>query len=300
MSELVWRDGLDEAAQAAVRELAAAAAAEDEVPPLSEHVLLHLGPQEQPPAAHLLAMDGATLVGVAHLDLDPEAGGSAELTVHPQHRRAGLGTALAREVSARVPVGRPLQLWAHGDHPGAAALAARLGFRRVRELLQLRAQLGEPPAVPPLPDGVRIRAFRVGTDEAEFLRVNNAAFSWHPEQGGWNLADVQLREREEWFDPDGFLLAVDSADRLLGYHWTKVHPAAGSTGPLGEVYVLGVDPGARGLHLGRVLTLAGLRHLYERGLRTVLLYVEADNEAAVGLYSALGFTRWNTDVMYAR
>ncbi|HWM60458.1 MAG TPA: mycothiol synthase [Pseudonocardia sp.] len=287
---------MDEAAQAAVRELAAAAAAEDEVPPLSEHVLLHLGPQDQPPAAHLLAMDGATLVGVAHLDLDPEAGGSAELTVHPQHRRAGLGTALAREVSARVPVGRPLRLWAHGDHPGAAALAARLGFRRVRELLQLRAQLGEPPAVPPLPDGVRIRAFRVGTDEAEFLRVNNAAFSWHPEQGGWSLADVQLREREEWFDPDGFLLAVDSADRLLGYHWTKVHPDE----RIGEVYVLGVDPEARGLRLGRTLTLAGLKHLYEHGLRTMMLYVESDNGAALRLYSDLGFTRWHADIVYSR
>jgi mycothiol synthase len=296
VSELVWRDGLDEAAQAAVRELAAAAAAEDEVPPLSEHVLLHLGPQDHPPAAHLLAMDGATLVGVAHLDLDPEAGGSAELTVHPRHRRAGLGTVLAREVSARVPAGRPLQLWAHGDHPGAAALAARLGFRRVRELLQLRAQLGEPPAVPPLPDGVRIRAFRVGTDEAEFLRVNNAAFSWHPEQGGWSLADVQLREREEWFDPDGFLLAVDSADRLLGYHWTKVHPDE----RLGEVYVLGVDPEARGLRLGRTLTLAGLKHLYERGLRTMMLYVESDNGAALRLYRDLGFTRWHADIVYSR
>jgi mycothiol synthase len=266
---------------------------------LGEHVLLHRG-RGGAGAAHLLAHHGPTLVGVAHLDVEGAAGSSAELTVHPEHRRAGLGTELVRALLAEQPAAGALRLWAHGGHPAAAAIAARLGLRTVRELLQLRLTMTEPPLVPPPPDGVRIRAFRVGADEPEFLRVNNAAFDWHPEQGGWGQDEITRREHEPWFDPDGFLLAVDPADRLLGYHWTKVHPAAGSTGPLGEVYVLGVDPGARGLHLGRVLTQAGLRHLYERGLRTVLLYVEADNAAAVGLYSALGFTRWNTDVMYAR
>ncbi len=230
----------------------------------------------------------------------PGPHGSAELTVHPEHRRAGLGTALVRALLARAPGTGSLTLWAHGDHPGAAAIAARVGLRRVRELRQLRLTMTEPPPVQPLPAGVRIRAFRVGVDEPEFLRVNNAAFDWHPEQGGWGPSDIGLREREPWFDPGGFLLAVDPADRLLGYHWTKVHPATASVEPLGEVYVLGVDPAARGLHLGRTLTVAGLRHLYDRGLRTVLLYVEADNAAALAVYDGLGFTRWQTDLMYAR
>jgi mycothiol synthase len=299
VTELEWRAGLDEQDIAAVQALAAAATEVDGVAPLGEHVLLHLG-RGGAEAAHLLAHRGATLVGVAHLDVEGAAGGSAELTVHPEHRRAGLGTELVRALLAEQPAAGALRLWAHGGHPAATAIAARLGLRKVRELLQLRLTMTEPPVVPPPPEGVRIRAFRVGVDEPEFLRVNNAAFDWHPEQGGWGQDEITRREHEPWFDPDGFLLAVDPADRLLGYHWTKVHPAAGSTGPLGEVYVLGVDPSARGLHLGRVLTLAGLRHLYQRDLRTVLLYVEADNEAAVGLYSALGFTRWHTDVMYAR
>ena len=267
MTELEWRAGLDEREIAAVRALAAAATEVDGVAPLGEHVLLHLG-RGGAEAAHLLAHQGATLVGVAHLDVEGAAGGSAELTVHPEHRRAGLGTELVRELLAEQPAAGALRLWAHGGHPAATAIAARLGLRKVRELLQLRLTMTEPPLVPPPPAGVRIRAFRVGVDEPEFLRVNNAAFDWHPEQGGWGQDEITRREHEPWFDPDGFLLAV--------------------------------DPGARGLHLGHVLTLAGLRHLYERGLRTVLLYVEADNAAAVGLYSALQFTRWHTDVMYAR
>jgi mycothiol synthase len=188
-------------------------------------------------------------------------------------------------------------VWAHGGHPGATALARRFDFRRARELWQLGRDLTEPVAQPPLPDGVRLRGFVVGADEAEFLRVNNAAFDWHPEQGGWELEQVELREAEPWFDPDGFLLAVDETDRLLGYHWTKVHD---TSPPLGEVYVLGVDPAERGRKLGAVLTAAGLSYLRDRGLGQVMLYVEADNTAAVRVYEALGFTRWGSDISYAR
>jgi len=138
---------------------------------------------------------------------------------------------------------------------------------------------------------VRLRPFVVGEDEQEFLRVNNAAFDWHPEQGGWDLEQVKLREAEPWFDPQGFLLAVDADNRLLGFHWTKVHgEGAHSHEPIGEVYVLGVDPSARGMHLGAALTLAGLRHLRDGGLRQVMLYVEADNDAAVRVYRDLGMT----------
>jgi mycothiol synthase len=167
----------------------------------------------------------------------------------------------------------------------------------------MRRSLLAPLAAPELPDGVRLRPFVVGADEPEFLRVNNAAFDWHPEQGGWDAHQMKLREAEPWFDPAGFLLAVDGTDRLLGFHWTKVHgsgAAEHSHEPIGEVYVLGVDPAARGMHLGRALTLAGLRHLRDRGLRQVMLYVEADNDAAIRVYEDLRFTRWDTDVSYVR
>jgi mycothiol synthase len=243
-------------------------------------------------AAHLLALDGSALRGVAQLDT---ADGVAELVVHPDHRRAGTGRRIVEEVLART--GGTLRVWAHGQHPGAVALAARLGFTPVRELWQMRRSLLDGIPEPELPSGVRVRAFVPGRDDEEFLRVNNAAFDWHPEQGGWDRAQLRLREAEPWFDPAGFLLAVDESDRLLGFHWTKVHT---DPEPIGEVYVLGVDPSAQGMRLGAALTLAGLRHLQERGQSRVMLYVEADNAPAVRLYSSLGFTRWQADVSYGR
>jgi len=303
MAQLTWRGTLtgDEIAQ--VTALVAAATDADGTAPLSEHVLLHVRHGGDTDAAQLLATEGDELLGFAHLDLtDPVAGGAGELVVHPAHRRSGVGTRLVKALLERTAeAGGRLRLWAHGEHPGAVALANGLGFTQARVLWQMRRSLLAPLTEPHLPDGVHLRPFVVGADEPEFLRVNNAAFDWHPEQGGWNLEQVKLREAEPWFDAQGFLLAVDADDRLLGFHWTKVH-GAGAHGhePIGEVYVLGVDPSARGLHLGAALTVAGLRHLRDRGLRDVMLYVEADNAAAVCLYVDLGFTRWGTDVSYVR
>jgi mycothiol synthase len=294
--ELSWHRGLDESAEREVRALAEAAAAADGVAPLGEHVLLHL---RDDATSHLLARDGSNLVGFAHL-ADGPAEHTAELVVHPEHRRRGLGTRLVQGL-LEAAEGERLQAWAHGRHTGAVALAERLGFSAMRELWQMQRSLLEPLPEAVLPEGVRLRPFVVGADEPEFLRVNNAAFAWHPEQGGWDAPQVRVREAEPWFDAAGFLLAVDAHDRLLGFHWTKVHADAGDgSGPIGEVYVLGVDPAEQGIRLGAGLTLAGLRHLRDKGLTRVMLYVEADNAPAVRLYQNLGFTLWRSDVLYAR
>jgi mycothiol synthase len=152
---------------------------------------------------------------------------------------------------------------------------------------------------------VHVAAFRPGRDEEAWLRVNARAFAAHPEQGRWTEEDLRLREEEPWFDPAGFLLAwrgdPDAGGTLLGSHWTKVHPA-GDVGdePIGEIYVLGIDPDAQGMRLGRALTDLGLAHLRSRGLREVLLYVEEDNDAAVALYERSGFARHSIDVSWQR
>ncbi len=282
--------------------LVRAATDEDGVSPLSEHVLLHLRYGGDHLAKSFLLKNGSELAGYAHLDpTDPVQGPSGELVVHPAHRRRGLGLELLRAVNAEAD--GPLRLWAHGDLPGAARLAARAGFERVRALWQMRRSLQTRIGRPQFVDGVTVRTFVPGQDEDAWTELNRKAFVGHPEQGTWTRADLDLREREPWFDPDGFFLATRNG-KLAGFHWTKIHGENDDSDghhhePIGEVYVVGVDPAERGSGLGRALTLAGLRYLRSRGLFQVMLYVDETNTAAIGMYEAIGFSHWGTDVMYA-
>jgi mycothiol synthase len=291
--------------------------------PLSEHVMLHLRHGGDRPATHLLAHAetdaGPLLVGYAHVDpTDVVEGPSAELCVHPLYRRRGLGRQLVLGVIAAAekhdPQGR-VRLWAHGDHPSANALALSLGFVRSRLLWQMRRSLFAPVDAPVLPDGVILRPFRPGLDDEAWLALNRRAFAHLPDQGGWTADDLRARLAESWFDAAGFLVAERVADgAMLGFHWTKVHGGHANEShelgehhehghdhdPIGEVYVLGVDPAAHGLGLGKALTLAGLRHLRARELDQVMLYVDEMNTSAIALYQRLGFARWSTDVCFRR
>jgi mycothiol synthase len=332
--QLTWRNGLDEDETAEVVGLLGEAERADGVAPAGEQVLLRLkahrqlAEQIEPVQAdvrseHFVARgsDGG-LVGYAHLDTEHEASGllTAELAVHPQHRRRGVGAEIVAALLERAelptePTGEDtgrLRIWSHGEHPGALRLAAKFGLDRTRELWRMgrglpgSAQNPEFSGVEPgeqenalpeveLPKGVSIRALRVGEDEPAVVEVNHRAFSWHPEQGGMDQDELRAKQREDWFDPAGFLLAVDEREEVLGFHWTKVHPDR-----TGEVYVIGVDPLRQGGGLGRALTVAGLQHLREVGCPRVMLYVEGDNAAAVRVYERLGFRRWDTDVQFGR
>jgi mycothiol synthase len=293
-----------------VAALAAAAEESDGNPPLSEQTLVTLraaaAGEHSVLALALYApddkLDPATaqdLAGVAVVIEEPDNTGILEIAVHPSYRNQGVGDRLVRELeSIRGFAG--LKAWSHGNHEAAADLAARYGYGAVRELWKMRLMTATA-ALPDvrLPEGVQLRTFVPGRDEDAWLAANKAAFAHHPEQGNMTRADLDARMDEPWFDPAGFLLAVDAADRLLGFHWTKVHPRHGDHPAIGEVYVVGVTPDAQGSGLGKALTVAGIRHLQELGLRAVMLYVDADNAPAVALYRRLGFTRWDVDVMYA-
>jgi mycothiol synthase len=273
---------------AALREVVDLASAEDGAAPLDEAALLALG--------HGLGSSTLWTAGGDGFAWRHE--GAVDVVVAPASRRRGLGATLAATATADPG---PLTAWSHGNTPAAAALAARFGFDRVRDLWVMRRSLSD---LPPDPaeageaDGIDVRTFRVGEDEEAFLALNAEAFAHHPEQGGLTRAGLDERMSEPWFDPAGFFLAVRDG-RLVGFHWTKVHR---TDSPHGEVYVVGVSPAAQGGGLGRRLTLTGLRHLASRGLGEVILYVEADNAPAVAVYERLGFTHApeDTHVQYAR
>ncbi len=230
-------------------------------------------------AAWLVPADGDWELDLGQLPDDPEAA-----------RQAAAALLATAEQAVAARGGGTLRLWVRGPDSARQAVAEAAGMTMARELLQMRRSL---PVEEPWT--LAVRPFRVGADEAAWLEVNNRAFEWHPEQGGMTLEELRDHEAAPWFDPEGFLLhEADGA--LLGFCWTKVHAAADP--PIGEIFVIAVDPSAHQRGLGRALVLAGLDHLHRLGLRVGMLYTESDNAPAVRLYRDLGFTVHSTDCAY--
>lgn len=303
---------VDDETAALIEAVARDAAAEDGVAPLGEQPLRSLRSGDEQAVRHLLVRgDEGDVAGYAQLD---GSGGeaTAEMVVAPGHRRRGVGSELVRAVFDLEP---SAAVWAHGDLPAARALAGSAGLVRTRELLKMRRRAPAGSALPATRPAAGIETGTLaeaaseggtrwpGLDaREEFLRVNNAAFSWHPEQGGWTRAQLDERLAVEWVDPGAIFLAVDTTGpvpRLAGFHWTKTVSEPGS--PVeGEVYVVAVDPSDQGRGLGGLLTSLGVAHLEGPvGAESVVLYVEGDNAAAIRTYEKLGFTVEHRDVTYA-
>ena len=152
-----------------------------------------------------------------------------------------------------------------------------------------------------------IRSFLPGIDSDAWLSLNNKVFKEHPEQGGWQLADLNFRINEEWFDEQGFFLAeVDN--KIIGSTWTKIHGShthrheggveTHAHPAIGEIYITAVDQEYSGRGIGKVLTITALNYLKYQGLSDAMLYVDFDNKAALNLYQSLGFTQSGMDILY--
>ncbi len=288
-------DELTEEQAAAVLDLIEDAARTDGTTAVSEQGRLQLrgGPREG--IRHFLVTEKGRLAAYGQLeDTDPVEAPAAELVVHPALRGRGHGRALGTALLAAS--GKRIRVWAHGGKSAARHLSQVLGLTLFRELRQLRRPLGpQAPQLPEpvLPAGVTVRTFVPGQDDDAWLAANAAAFAHHPEQGSLTRRDLDDRIAQPWFDPKGFFLA-EREGRLVGFHWTKIHAER----QLGEVYVLGVLPGAQGGGLGKALTAIGLHHLQAAGLPTAMLYVDADNPAALAVYEGLGFSTHEVDLMY--
>ncbi len=261
----------------------AATAAADQLAPLSEYKTMRLSGGLDV-REHVLVDEGGAVVGYGQAAWHGDTGGDGhwaiEVVADIAHRQ--VDDVLGLIDAVRVDVGEAeATIWARSEY---ASLAARAGgWREDRVLLQMQRPL----PIADLPVGLdefRVATFRVGVDEASWLEVNNAVFAGHPENGNMTRQDLESRMAQQWFDPDGFLLAW-SDQQLVASCWTKLHENG-----VGEIYIVGVAPGWEGRGLGKGLVAMGLDHLGNtRHARQGMLFVEASNLRATHVYERLGF-----------
>jgi mycothiol synthase len=289
----------------AVRGLLDAAAAADAHAPIDEHAWLDLVQGGREGFAGLVAREPGHdhPVGYAQVTRGDDSW-ALEFVVDPHHRVPGnhIGRDLVVKAAGVIASegGGHVHMWVSQPRPEHDAIASAIGLKPGRVLYQMRLPLPIPEDNPAR-EGVsplQTRPFRVGEDEEAWLEVNNRAFHWHPEQGGWELTTLKERETQPWFDPEGFLLHDNPNGVLDGFCWTKIHDD--HEPPLGEIYVIAADPEAteRPPALGRRLVLAGLDHMSAQGITVGMLYVDADNTRAVKLYVEMGFVVNHLDRAY--
>ena len=299
-------DHLSDSQQVLVLELINRTTNHDGTPPIAEHVLLHLRYGGDKADSHLLVEKDNQVIGYAHLDqTDLVAGPSVELVVDPTHRGQGIRQQL---LGAAIKIcGENLRLWVHGEQEAAHNLASSFNFKKIRTVLQMSKSLSDIQQLPAIDKEIKIRSFLPGIDSNEWLELNNKVFKDHPEQGGWQLSDLNHRLSEEWFDEKGFFI-VEKNEKVIGSTWTKVHGEhshhydseenSHAHPAIGEIYITAVDPAYAGLGIGKALTITALNYLKHQGLTDAMLYVDFDNKAALRLYISLGFNTISSDNLY--
>jgi len=156
----------------------------------------------------------------------------------------------------------------------------------MRHILKFHRSLTQ--EIPNTAHHFEITTFNPKFHKGEWLDLNNKIFANHPDQGNWAMADLDNRISEPWFDPEGFFIAIENK-KIIGFCWTKIHHDFVNQDPIGELYVLGVDPDSHAKGIGKAVATTALNYLKQKGLNQAILYVDADNKAALKLYESLGF-----------
>ena len=152
----------------------------------------------------------------------------------------------------------------------------------------------------PLPEGVTLRPFVSGSDEAALAIVQNAAF-----EGSFGFAPNTPEQIAGYVEmrgaPGDILIAEDSSGGVIGYIWTSVTESNEDSGETtGMIEMTGVLPSQRGRGVGSAVIAAGLRHLRERGAGVIDLEVDGENLSARRIYKDQGFKKIGEQYWYEK
>lgn len=139
-------------------------------------------------------------------------------------------------------------------------------------------------SVPSLPEGFTYRAATGTEDAAALAAVHSGAFG-----SSWTADSYRRLMGSPGYDParELVIVAPDGAFAAFTIIWFDHLNGIGSFEPVGAHR----DYQRRGL--GRALLHYGLAQMAAAGMRVATVATFGDNEAALGLYQACGFTSWH-------
>lgn len=246
--------------------------------------------------AWVVADDAGKIVGYAQAMLE-EPNVEAWGVVHPGHRGRGIGSSLldrveerASELMAALPAPRLRFVINVGDRAAEGMLRARR-LQLVRHFWHMQIDLDGPFDPGPVPEGIEIAGIDPSRDLPAVHAVLDEAFADHWDSssepfGQW----VEENTSTASYDPTLWLLAKEGGQ-----------PAGALTGSVqGDRAWVG-DLGVRAPYRGRGIGAALLRRSFatfaRRGLRRVVLAVDAENPTgATALYERVGMrvvSRWD-------
>ncbi|MFC1845917.1 GNAT family N-acetyltransferase [Chloroflexota bacterium] len=178
-------------------------------------------------------------------------------------------------------------------------LLLNLGFTLTCRSNELRLDLRKANIDTDIKYNLQYCHFKHGEEE-KLVKIQNLCFN---DNWGYNPCDIEhimwwLNFRRNCLED---VIFAYKENRMVGYCWTGINCGYNRKGEIkGRIYMMGVDPEYKNCGFGRELILKGISYIANKGRDIIDLTVNSDNDAAVALYSSVGFQKVESTLWYEK
>lgn len=263
------------------------------------------GEKDYDTEGYLLAIVDGEVVGYGGAKIDKfrqEFMKDAHIGVYvvPEHRGKGIEQHFMSHAIDFLRKGgvKFAKRWTMGTEGWRNDLSVEFGMKDIRHAYTMVYDKDERPPEVAIPDGIELHyvMLKEASDEdvADFVEAFNDTFADH-----FNFSPVPLERFIKYRDTEEEISVLTYArkdGKTIGVCMCgepTIYNEQNGTKD-GWANILGVSKEFRSKGLGRALLADGMKWIWDRGLHTIYLGMDAENSKALDLYTSLGF-RVNTE-----